>query len=311
MHRYAQSFLQHDNKYLRDRVSDVWDLEKRILKHLIGHAHTDLSKLESPCIIAAHDLTPSQTASLDKGKIKGIATDAGGRTSHTAILAHALGIPAIVGLEDITRQIVAGETVIIDGNRGMVTIDPDAAKLMEYRAEVRRIADFATTLGELKDLPAVTKDGVDVNLMANIEFPSEIGLATQNGAIGVGLYRTEFLFLAAPTEPTEEEQYETYLEAIRALEGRPLTIRTLDLGADKIAPHTPMGAGDSMERNPFLGCRSIRLCLQNLPLFKTQLRAILRASTEGPVRIMFPLISNVMELRQARMVAQRCHGRPG
>ena len=302
MHRYAQSFLQHDNKYLRERVSDVWDLEKRILKHLIGYAHTELGKLEQPAIIVAHDLTPSQTASLDKEKIKGIATDAGGRTSHTAILAHALGIPAIVGLENVTQQVASGDTVIIDGNRGLVVSDPDAAKLMEYRAEVRRIADIETRLGELRDLPAVTQDGTEIKLLANIEFPSEIQLARQNGAVGVGLYRTEFLFLAAETEPSEQEQYETYVEALRALEGGPLTVRTLDLGADKVSHNVSLSGSEYAERNPFLGCRSIRLCLQNLPLFKNQLRAILRASTEGPVRIMFPLISNVMELRQARMV---------
>lgn len=302
LHRLGETFLQNESRYLRERVSDVWDLERRILKHLIGYSHSELSQLKSPAIVIAHDLTPSQTASLDKSKIRGIATDAGGRTSHTAILAHALGIPAIVGLENVTRQVASGETCIIDGNRGLVLVDPDAAQLMEYRAEVRRMAAFEDTLGELQNLPAVTKDGTEVTLLANIEFPSEIGLALQNGATGIGLYRTEFLFLAAETEPTEEQQYQTYLEAIRNLDGRPLTIRTLDLGADKVSRTMTLAGGATLERNPFLGCRSIRLCLQNLPLFKTQLRAILRASTEGPLRIMFPLISNVMELRQARMI---------
>jgi phosphotransferase system enzyme I (PtsI) len=298
MRRLSETFLQADSRYLRERVSDVWDLEKRILSHLLGDPAGGLQNLQQESVVVAHDLTPSQTASLDKSKIQAIATDAGGRTSHTAILAHALGIPAIVGLEDITASVSSGEQLVIDGNRGLVVIEPDAAKLMEYRQEIRLMAAFEDTLGEMKDLPAVTRDGTQIELLANIEFPTEIREALANGSGGVGLYRTEFLYLAADSEPSEDEQYETCLEAIRAAEGRPLTIRTLDLGADKIAS----AAGDYQERNPFLGCRSIRLCLQNLPLFKTQLRAVLRASAEGPVRIMFPLISSVMELRQARMV---------
>ncbi len=302
MRRYAQTFLQQESRILRERVSDLWDLERRVLGHLIGATRGGLSTLPGQAVIVAHDLTPSQTAALDKAKIKGIATDLGGRTSHTAILAHALGIPAIVGLEDLTSQINSGDTVIIDGTRGVVVINPDAAKLMEYRQELRRIAKAEDTLGELRSLPAVTTDGTQVQLLVNIEFPSEIEEAVYNGAEGVGLYRTEFLYLAYDQEPTEEQQYETYAKAIRMLGGRPMTIRTLDLGADKVAHGLSPLNVEHVERNPFLGCRSIRLCLQNLPLFKRQLRAILRASVEGPVKIMFPLISSVMELRQARMI---------
>ncbi len=297
----GKKFLQADSRYMRERVSDVWDLERRILRHLIGKARDELSHLKHNAVVIAHDLTPSQTASLDKSKIKGIATDAGGLTSHTAILAHALGIPAIVGLEDITSQVNTGAMVIIDGQRGVVTIDPDAEQLMQSRQEADRMVAFEDSLTEIRDLPAVTKDGTKINLQANIEFPNEIDQAIRNGAKGIGLYRTEFLFLASKAEPTEQQQYETYLEAIRNLDGKPLTVRTLDLGADKVFK-LQSEAGETIERNPFLGCRSIRLCLQNLPLFKTQLRAVLRASTEGPVRIMFPLISNIMELRQARMI---------
>jgi len=297
----GKKFLQAESRYMRERVSDVWDLERRILRHLIGKTRDELGHLEHSAVVIAHDLTPSQTASLDRSKIKGIATDAGGLTSHTAILAHALGIPAIVGLEDITSQVNTGDMVIIDGQRGMVTIDPDAEQLMQSRKEADRIVAMEDQLGEIRDLPAETKDGVRINLEANIEFPSEIGQALNNGANGIGLYRTEFLYLASKTEPTEEEQYQTYLEAIQNLDGKPLTVRTLDLGADKMDQSHSSGT-DPSERNPFLGCRSIRLCLQNLPLFKTQLRAILRASTAGPVKIMFPLISNIMELRQSRMI---------
>jgi phosphotransferase system enzyme I (PtsI) len=299
MRRQARQFADIDNRYFRDRVKDVWDIERRVLGHLIGRRRENLSHLRHNAVVIAHDLTPSQTASLDKERIKGIATDAGGQTSHTAILAHALAIPAIVGLEDVTGQVSSGDMVILDGNRGLVIIDPDADQLMEYREYLARIAEFETSLDKLSRQPAVTSDGVEITLWANIEFPGEIAAALQKGATGIGLYRTEFLFLAAGAAVSEEQQYEAYAQAVRAAAGQPLTIRTLDLGADKL-----LGTDDErhVEPNPFLGCRSIRLCLQNLPLFKTQLRAILRASALGPVRVMFPLISNVMELRQAKMV---------
>ena len=300
LRRQAMMIRNLDNRYFRQRVKDVWDIERRILGHLIGHTRAELGHLQHDAVVIAHDLTPSQTASLDKSKIKALATDAGGSTSHTAILAHALGIPAVVGLEDVTGAVNTGDTVIIDGNRGTVIVRPDAAQLMTYRKTVRRIADHETTLDGFGQLPAVTKDGTEINIQANIEFPSEISAALEKGATGIGLYRTEFLYLASDSEPSEDQQYEAYMEAVVKLAGRPLTIRTLDLGADKLASDD--ADLDHIERNPFLGCRSIRLCLQNLPLFKTQLRAILRASTSGPIRVMFPLISNMMELRQAKMI---------
>ncbi|MCX5661315.1 MAG: phosphoenolpyruvate--protein phosphotransferase [Planctomycetota bacterium] len=300
MRELARRFQAMENKYFREREGDVWDLERRVINHLIGHTRQGLRELKGEAVLVAHDLTPSQTASLDKAHIKAIATDAGGRTSHTAILAHALGIPAIVGLESITSVISAGDTVIIDGNRGLVIIDPDAAQLMEYRQDIQRQAVSDASLDSLARLPAITTDGVSISVQANIEFPNEIAPALKKGAAGVGLYRTEFLFLASETQPTEDQQVEAYVEAIHALNGKPLTIRTLDLGADKVLDSANQVA--HVESNPFLGCRSIRLCLQNLPLFKTQLRAILRASVEGPVRIMFPMICNIMELRQAKMI---------
>jgi len=299
MQHQAKLFRQMENRYMRERVLDIWDLERRIIGHLIGNHQTTLSELQGEAIIIAHDLTPSQTASLDRRRIKGIATDAGGRTSHTAILAHAQSIPAIVGLEDITSQVSTGDTLIIDANNGQVIINPDAAELLEYRQYIERMDLLGTDLDELATLPAQTVDGTLINLYANIEFPVEIDGALAKGATGVGLYRTEFLFMASETEPSQELQYQNYLEAIKRLDGRPLTIRTLDLGADKLAPGDYIPA---QENNPFLGCRSIRLCLQNLKLFKTQLRAILRASASGPMRIMFPLISSIMELRQAKMI---------
>ncbi|MCC7406818.1 MAG: phosphoenolpyruvate--protein phosphotransferase, partial [Phycisphaeraceae bacterium] len=299
MRGLAAQFMAFENPYFHDRVKDVWDLERRILRNLLGGEGPDLSQIRHEAALIAHDLTPSQTASLDKTMIKGLATDAGGRTSHTAILAHALGIPAIVGLEDITAHISSGDTVIIDGNRGQVIVNPDAAQLLEYRQFIEQIAKFETSLGQVARQPAITTDGTEITLLANIEFPSEIKPAIEKGAVGVGLYRTEFLFLASEIEPSEQQQLDAYLQAIEAAAGRPLTIRTLDLGADKIHHHS---VNFHAENNPFLGCRSIRLCLQNLSLFKTQLRAILRASAHGPIRIMFPLISNLMELRQAKMI---------
>ena len=300
MRKLAGVFQQQKNEVYRQRVTDIWDLERRVLGYLIGHTRQELSHLDHEAVVVASDLTPSQTAALDTTKIKGLATDAGGQTSHTAILAHALGIPAIVGLEDLTSRVNTGDTVIIDGNQGSVIIDPDAQTLLEYRQSLKRFEAFETKLDELAELPAVTRDGTEITLLANIEFPDEINAALKKGAMGIGLYRTEFLFLAAAAEPTEQQQYDTYKAAVDALGGLPLTIRTIDLGADKLSEHEMKS---SSERNPFLGCRSIRYCLQNLPMFKTQLRAVLRAGVgQSPIRIMFPFITNIMEFRQAKMI---------
>ena len=299
MRQLAKTFRQQDNRYFRERVSDIWDLERRILGNLLGQTRKELTELQHEALVVAHDLTPSQTATLDPQRVKGLATDAGGLTSHTAILAHALGIPAVVGLKDITADVETGDTVIVDGNRGVVIVDPDAKTLLEYRQRRDRIAARATDLDERAQEPGRTKDGTKISLWANIEFPSEIPSALGKGAEGVGLYRTEFLFLSMEREPSEEQQYQAYKEAIAHLDGRPLVLRTLDLGADKL---WPSDMSMPTQPNPFLGVRSIRLCLQNLPLFKRQLRAILRAGMHGPVKIMFPLISSIMELRQAKMI---------
>ncbi|MEM6258198.1 MAG: phosphoenolpyruvate--protein phosphotransferase [Planctomycetota bacterium] len=301
MQDLADQFLAQDNAFFRERVSDIYDLKRRLLTELIGEQRSALSGLTDPAIVIAHDLTPSQTASLDRKLIRGLATDLGGRTSHTAILAHALGIPAVVGLKDISRRAATGDTIILDGHRGHAILQPDAAQLLESRQEARAFREEEKALKKLADQPAITTDGTEVTLLANIEFTDEVPEALEYGAEGIGLYRTEFLFMDDDGVPTEQQQYKTYVEAIKALGGKPLTIRTLDLGADKIAPGLA-DLHDEAEPNPFLGCRSIRLCLQHLDLFRTQLRAILRASAEGPVRIMFPLICNTMELRQAKMV---------
>ncbi len=298
MRRYANKFLQMSDRYLSERVKDIHDIEKSLLRTLIGQKHYDLAHLDRDVIIIAHDLLPSQTAALDRLHVKGFATDVGGRTSHTAIVARAMGIPAVVGLGNITSEVSGGDMVIIDGNRGMVIVNPDEEQLVEHREFERKLVRLETELATLAELPAETRDGHRVSVLANIEFPAEVDDAVRRGAQGIGLYRTEFLYLASPHEPTEEDHYASYIDALRRLAGKPLTIRTLDLGADK---YTHSKAANP-ERNPFLGDRSIRMCLHDIPMFKRQLRAILRASMHGDVRIMFPMISTLMELRQAKMV---------
>ena len=298
MRRYANMFQNMTDKYLSDRVKDIHDVEKRLLNALIGQKREDLAHLTTNVVIIAHDLLPSQTAALDKLHVRGFATDAGGRTSHTAIVARAMGIPAVVGLGNITSEVSGGDTVIIDGHRGVVIVNPDAEQLAEHRELERKQAKFEIELATIALLPAETQDGHSVGLQANIEFPEDIDDAVARGAQGIGLYRTEFLYLASTTEPTEEDHYAAYAESVRRLNGKPLVIRTLDLGADK----QTQARSANPERNPFLGDRSIRMCLHDIPMFKRQLRAIMRASVLGDVRIMFPMISTLMELRQAKMV---------
>lgn len=297
LREYAKEFLQMP-EYLAERVKDVYDVEKRILRRLIGESREGLGHLTEDVVVLAHDLTPSQTASMDRKHILGLAIDAGGRTSHTAIVARALGIPAVVGLNDVSVSVNAGDIVIIDGNRGLVIIEPDEATIEENRQFLRRQVEFTRELDRLRDLPAITMDGHEITLLGNIEFPSEAENVLARGGQGVGLYRTEFLYLEKETEPTEEDHYEAYCKVIEAMDGRPVCIRTLDLGADKYTQAHLL----IQERNPFLGLRSIRFCFQHLQLFKTQLRAILRASMKGEVSVMFPLITTVMELRQAKMI---------
>ncbi len=302
MHEYQRRFLDMNDAVFSDRIKDVYDIEKRLLRHLLGHTREELMNLSDQVIVIAHDLTPSQTAQLDRNKVLGFVTDAGGLTSHTAILARSLGIPAVVGLNDITSTVSGGDTVIIDGSKGLVITKPSAETLEEYQQTGERLLEFVHELDELKDLPAVTLDGTRVELLGNIEFPHEVATCLARGAEGIGLYRTEFLYLRGEANPTEEQHYEAYKSAVQAIEGRPIVIRTLDLGADKYAQ--VMGGSDPMERekNPFLGLRSIRFCLANVDIFKAQLRAILRASVLGDVRIMFPLISKTTELGQAKWI---------
>ncbi|MBL0927429.1 MAG: phosphoenolpyruvate--protein phosphotransferase [Phycisphaerales bacterium] len=293
----ADLFARMPDPAFRTKVDDVWDLERRVLRHLIGE-HQAECNVRDGTVVLASELTPTQTASFDRTKVLGFGTTTGGPTSHAGILARALGKPAVFGIENLTEEADDGDTVILDGDRGLVILEPDDETLLAYQGFMQRAQSVRLELAEIASLEPVTTDGCRIELMANIEFSYEIPAVIENGGDGVGLFRTEFLWLTSDHEPTEEEQLAEYSAAVSNCAGRPLTIRTFDLGADKQTQERQ----DSGERNPFLGCRSIRYCLQNIPMFKTQLRAILRASALGPIRVMFPLVSNTMELRQAKML---------
>ncbi len=301
----AQFEAMPDQTFLT-KVDDVRDLSTRVLKHLIGEHTSRLSKAERDHddghagdpgrVVMARDLTPSQCSTFKKLQIRAFATEFGGRTSHTAIFARALGIPAVVGVSGLTDRVQDDTAVIVDGDRGLLILEPDNETLEEYQTHIEARKTIELTLTELASLPCVTTDGVPIQLLGNIEAPSEIPGILKAGGEGVGLYRTEFLYLTSNSEPTEEDHFQAYKQAIELLEGRLLTIRTVDLGADKYT----QAQQEDPERNPFLGLRSIRYCLQSLPMFKTQLRAILRASALGPIKVMFPLITSVGELRQGK-----------
>ena len=298
LRRYAQVFQKLETSYLAERATDIFDIEKRLLRHLLGRRREGIASLTSPVLVLAHNLTPSETSNLDRTFVRGFVTEIGGPGSHTAIVAEALEIPAVVGTGPFLSEVSGGELVIIDGDKGLVILQPDEETLARYRHEAEELKFMAAKLEPLKVLPAETLDGVRVQLLGNIEFPYEVDHCIDRGADGVGLYRTEFLYLGSETEPTEEVHFEAYSRVVNAMGDKPVTIRTFDMGADKM----PHGPAPDESRNPFLGLRSIRLALRNLPLFRTQLRAALRASTLGNVQIMFPLISTLLELRQAKMV---------
>lgn len=296
MNQRQKLFRNVADPYLKERVRDLFDIEKRVLRHILGRAREDLSRLTEPVIIVAHDITPSQAISFDRRVVKAFVTNVGGQTSHLSIIARMLGIPAVVALNDVTSDVAGGETMIVDGTNGIVVSNPDRETIARYEAQQRELQRIAVQLRALRDEPAITRDGVPIQLLANIEVPDDVPRALEAGAEGIGLYRTELLFLSSPRIPTEEQQYETFRAAVIAAKGRPIVIRTIDLGADKLAP----GMGPQQDHNPDLGLRSLRYCLTHLDLFKTHLRAILRASIDGDVRIMFPMIATVMELRQAK-----------
>jgi phosphotransferase system enzyme I (PtsI) len=301
--RYAETLNKIDDPYLRERALDIQDVTKRVIRNLQGKAPKTFLGLSEPHILIAHNLTPSDTASINRERVLGIATDLGSRTSHTAIMARSLNIPAIVGLHDITAKLETGQHVLLDGTDGLLIVHPTPETLAKYTEIESRRARVVAQLKELRETSSTTRDGRHIVLSANIELPEDVDAVAANGAEGIGLYRTEFLYLNRTTLPTEDEQYETYRKVAECVRPDPLIIRTFDLGGDKLAPGT---VDISDELNPFLGWRAIRFCLENIDIFKTQLRAILRASAVGNVKIMFPMISGLDELRRAVAVVAEC-----
>jgi phosphotransferase system enzyme I (PtsI) len=301
--RYAETLSKIDDPYLRERALDIQDVTKRVIRNLQGKAPKKFLGLTEPHILVAHDLTPSDTASMKREHVLGIATDLGSRTSHTAIMARSLNIPAVVGLHDVTAKLETGQYVLVDGTDGLLIVDPTPETLAYYAEVESKRARVVAQLKELRETRSTTRDGRHIVLSANIELPEDVEAVAANGAEGIGLYRTEFLYLNRSTLPTEEEQYEIYRKVAERVRPDPLIIRTFDLGGDKLAPGT---VDISDELNPFLGWRAIRFCLENIDIFKVQLRAILRASVVGNIKIMFPMISGLDELRGAMAVLAEC-----
>ncbi len=302
LNKYAKLFQDLGSRYHAERAQDIYDLKNRLLSQLLGKQRQEMSDLTEPVLILAHNLTPSETANLKREFVLGFVTEVGGPTSHTAILAGALELPAVVGVGEFLSEVNAGDLVIIDGDRGEVIINPVESVIAERREAQKKSASNYAALEIDRTAESITADGVKIQLLGNIEFPTETAHCLERGAEGIGLYRTEFLYLGVEQEPSEEDHYQAYCQVIEALGGREVVIRTLDLGADKVPS---VGAQQAESTNPALGLRSIRLSLQNLVGFKTQLRAILRAAAKAPpgtVKIMFPLISSLYEFRQAKMV---------
>src|SRR5438093_7823456 len=301
--RYAETLSKIDDPYLRERALDIQDVTKRVVRNLQGKAPKAFLSLSEPHILIAHNLTPSDTASMSRENVLGIATDLGSRTSHAAILARSLNIPAVLGLHDITAKIETGQHVLLDVNDGLLIVTPSPHTLASCKEIESRRAKVTAQLRELRETTSTTRDGRHIVLSANIELPEDVNAVAANGAEGIGLYRTEFLYLNRESLPTEDEQYETYRRVAERVRPHPLIIRTFDLGGDKLA----QGAADiTDELNPFLGWRAIRFCLENQDIFKAQLRAILRASAVGNIKIMFPMISGLDELRRAIAVLEEC-----
>ncbi len=280
-----------DDEYLRERVTDIHDMAKRVLDHLLKRSRPRLADLSEEVVLVTHDLMPSDAVAMNKRMVQAIVMDAGGKTSHTAIIARSFEIPAVLGLGRITRTISGGESIIVDGNHGIVIVDPDDETVQSYTRRQSEWQEHEVQLMRLNNLPAETTDGKLIRLNGNIEIPEEVDGVMNHGADGIGLYRSEFLFINSTGLPSENEQYNAYRRVLESMGGRPVTIRTLDVGGDKVSPQIDTGR----EKNPILGWRAVRVCLAERALFKTQLRALLRASVHGKLQIMFPMISGVQE----------------
>ena len=299
--RFLEIFKSMDNDYIRERAADLRDISSRLLRHLLGISTQSLSEITEKVILFANDLTPSDTAQLDRDKVVGFVTNIGGRTSHSAIMARSMEIPAVVGMQDVVEKIKAGDFVIVDGNEGKVFVNPAEDLIQIYKEKQLSYEAQREELRKLVNLPSITPDGLEVELVANIGNPQDGLVAVTNGAEGIGLYRTEFLYMGRQELPSEEEQFEAY-KAVTVMFGKdhPVVIRSLDIGGDKALPYLDMPE----EMNPFLGYRAIRLCLDRPDIFRTQLRAILRASAYGNIKLMYPMIATLEELRAANKVLE-------
>lgn len=297
---YVSLFEDIEDEYLKARAVDLQDVSKRLLRVLMGIKSADLTIIDEKSIIVAEDLTPSDTAQMNKDMVVGIVTELGGRTSHTSIIARTLEIPAISGVKDATKTLKHGDYIIINGDNGEIIINPSSDEIKKYEEKAIELADFRKKLLTMKDRESISKDGHKVEIAGNIGTPKDIDKVIENGGEGVGLYRTEFLYMDRDRLPSEEEQFESYKIVAQKLGTRPLVIRTLDVGGDKELPYLSL----PKEMNPFLGYRAIRLCLDRQDIFRTQLRAILRASSFGNIKIMFPMISNIKEIRDAKAIIE-------
>ncbi|MBI5207898.1 MAG: phosphoenolpyruvate--protein phosphotransferase [Candidatus Firestonebacteria bacterium] len=298
LEKISDVFSKMNDNYLKERLSDIQDVGNRLLRNLLGEKHASWETMGRNVIVVAYDLSPSDTATMHKEKVTGFVTDIGGKTSHTTIMARSLEIPAVVGLEVITDNVITGNTLIIDGNEGIVIVNPSKQSLKRYEQLKENLEKAEHELAKLKDMPACTEDNHIINLHANIEFPEEVNSVLLHGALGIGLFRTEFLYMNREELPSEEEQFQAFREVSVKMAPKPVTIRTMDIGGDKFISYLNI----STEMNPFMGLRAIRLCLQHLDIFKTQLKAILRASVLGNLRIMFPMISGFDELQKVKSI---------
>lgn len=295
---YIGMFEAMDDEYMRERAADIRDVTTRIKYHILDVAMADLSLIDEECIIVAHDLTPSDTAQLDKKFAKGFVTEIGGRTSHSAIMARSLEIPAIVGASGVLKEVKAGDVLVLDALKGEVHINPDEETVKKYREVEKKYQEEVLALKAFKDQESISVDGHKIDLAANIGTPDDVEGALNNGAEAIGLYRTEFLYMNAQQLPTEEEQFQAYKKVLEAMGDKQVVVRTLDIGGDKKLPYLPIDP----EMNPFLGYRAIRLCLDRKDIFRTQLRALIRASAFGKLCIMFPMIATLDEFNQGKAI---------
>jgi phosphotransferase system enzyme I (PtsI) len=301
LRKLRQMFERISDEYLRERRSDIDSIGDRLMRNLLGETHESLADVKDQVIVVAHDLSPADTVQIDRSKVIGFVTDIGGRTSHTAILARSLGIPAVVGLETVTSLVPDGTPMIIDGSTGTVILKPSAETFREYLIKKQHYDYLESELVQFRSLPAITRDNCPMALRSNIDFVGEITAAREQGAQGIGLFRTEFLYMSGEGPPSEEEQLAIYSAAVEQMAPFPVTIRTLDVGGDKFVPEFNLAD----EVNPAMGLRAVRFSLKEVNLFRIQLRAILRAGVFGPIRIMFPMISGVAEVRDCKQFVER------